>query len=134
VQAQHLEDDVFAHRVGHVGVDEADDRDISRQGGIAQQMVDPGAQPDDQLQVRQRAEKPRFGLPDQRIFDRRLVADFRPVADFMLRHQFAEQRRQRAPRQGRTEQDRHRAAPPGLRHRSWRGACPVQATEGRSMV
>src|SRR5579862_5135283 len=71
-------------------------------------MVDPGAEADDQLQIRQRGEEPRLGLPHQGILDRRPVADLGRVADLVLRHQRPEQwppprRRGRA----RAEEDGH---------------------------
>src|SRR5579862_2497190 len=71
-------------------------------------MVDPGAEADDQLQIRQGGEEPRLGLPHQGILDRRAVADLRPIADLVLRHKRPEQRAP-ARRRGRAraEEDGH---------------------------
>src|SRR5207248_8636192 len=44
VQAQYLQDDVFAHRRRHMRVDEPDDREVPRQKRVAQEVVDPGAE------------------------------------------------------------------------------------------
>jgi hypothetical protein len=53
VQPQNLQDDVLAHGVGQIWVDETNDRDAVRQIGVAQDVVDPGAEGKDQLQLRQ---------------------------------------------------------------------------------
>jgi hypothetical protein len=108
VQAQHVEHDVFAHRLGHVWVDEPQDRDARWQRRVAQDVVDPGAQRHDQAQIRQGREQPRFGVPDQRMVDRRLIADLRPDADVAAR-QRRRQMRLPAPlrRGGAAEQDCH---------------------------
>src|SRR5204862_6648182 len=53
MQPQHLKDDVLAHRIRHVWIDETDDRYAARQVWVDEDMVDPGAEGEDQLQVRQ---------------------------------------------------------------------------------
>ena len=53
VQTEHLQDHILAHRVGHVRVDEPDDWQMTRQLRIAKEVVDPGAERQDQLEVGQ---------------------------------------------------------------------------------
>ncbi len=75
MQPQHLRQHVFAHRRDHMRVDEAHDRHPARQRGIVEQMVDPGAERDDELEVGQRREQPVRRLPHHGDLDLGGVAD-----------------------------------------------------------
>ncbi len=108
VHSQHLQDNVLAHRVDQIGIDQPDDRQGPRQQRIDEDVVDPGPERQDQLEVRQRGEEARLGPPHERVFYVGGVADFRPHADFEVGHQPADLRppaRRRIDRG--TEQERH---------------------------
>ena len=90
MEAQHLQLHVFAHRRGHVGVDDAHDRHAAGQLGIGEEMVDPGAQRDDELQVGEGGEEARRRPPDQRRLDLGGIAEVRPDAELGRRRRFRE--------------------------------------------
>ena len=87
MQPQHLKDDVLAHRIRHVWIDETDDRYAARQVGVDEDMVDPGAEGEDQLQVRQGRQQSGLGAPNQSVIDFRRIADLGPYPHLELRHQ-----------------------------------------------
>src|SRR5262249_14983582 len=89
---QNLKNDVFAHCVRHVRIDEADDRHPARAMGVAQDVVDPSAEREDKLEVRQRCQQSGLGAPDQRVSDLRRIADLRPYSYFEFGHQPGEYR------------------------------------------
>ncbi len=92
VQAEHLGEDIFAHRRHHVRIDQAHDRHVARQSGVIENMIDPGAERGDQLEVGQGGEDAVRRLPHQRHVDRRGVADFGIDAKIEVRHETRELR------------------------------------------
>ena len=41
MQPQHLKEDVLAHRIRHIRIDETHDRHAARQMGVGEDVVDP---------------------------------------------------------------------------------------------
>ncbi len=77
---QAVQDDIFAHAVGEVVVDDTRDRHV-RQVGIAHQVVDAGAEGEDRLQVRQAAKGAGRVLPGHGIGNRRGVVGIAEAHD-----------------------------------------------------
>src|SRR6185312_5141585 len=92
VQPQYLEDDVLAHRVGHIRVDQAHDRHLPRKAWIGEDAVDAGAEADDQLEVREAGQEAALGLPYQRVVDRRQVAELGREAELAAGHRRQQKR------------------------------------------
>ncbi len=69
---ERMHDHPFAHAVGEIGIDHADDRAI-RQGGIGEKMIDARAEREDRFEVRKASKRARRMAPGKRITDRGAV-------------------------------------------------------------
>jgi hypothetical protein len=64
---EDVPDDILRHAPREVRVDHADDRHSERQRRIPEQSIDSSTEIEDDAQVRQRGDQPRFGLPGRDI-------------------------------------------------------------------
>ena len=52
MEAQDMQQHIFGHACGQPVIDHAHDRDVLRQLGVREDVLDPGAEPEDRLEVR----------------------------------------------------------------------------------
>jgi hypothetical protein len=80
VIAQRMEQHIFGHARGEAGIDQPHDRDMKWQGLVGQQLVDAGAQIEDDLEVGIALHVSGLRQPDQRIVDIFDPPHIRPIA------------------------------------------------------
>ncbi|MNL57407.1 hypothetical protein D3C87_1809660 [compost metagenome] len=91
MQAEHGETGVFAHAAGDARVQQAHHWQARRQASEVQ-LIDPGGQGEQHLQIRQQRLQIVGRLPRSEVLDVLGIADVRPGAPFDIRGVFGEQR------------------------------------------
>ena len=69
---QRMQNDPFAHPIGEIVVDETNDRRFGQQG-IAEHMIDAGAERKDRFEMRQIRERSGVMAPGERVSDRAAI-------------------------------------------------------------
>ncbi len=82
---EHRPGHVLRHAGGQPRLDHAQDRNIFRELGIAEDVIDPGADGDHQLQAPIARQLTRRRRPDERHLDRTRVTLIRPIEDLQVR-------------------------------------------------